>query len=172
MRRTYWLTYWLITCLTSWSLVAADIEGPYFSPNGGCADAIIRNIDAAKKEILVQAYGFTYGPVGDALLRAKKRGVKVVCVLDRSNETARKSLAPMLRKAGVPVWIDYKPAIAHMKVFIFDRSHVSTGSYNPSVNGERSNVENLIIVWNDKAFVDAYVKQFETRRKLSRTYKP
>jgi hypothetical protein len=31
----------------------------FFSPNGGCTDAIISEIDQARTEILVQAYSFT-----------------------------------------------------------------------------------------------------------------
>jgi hypothetical protein len=31
----------------------------YFSPNGGCTEAIVKEITSAKNEILVQAYSFT-----------------------------------------------------------------------------------------------------------------
>ena len=31
----------------------------YFSPQGGCTDAIVKEIDAAKKTVRVQAYSFT-----------------------------------------------------------------------------------------------------------------
>ena len=31
----------------------------YFSPHGGCTDAIVKELGKAKSEILVQAYSFT-----------------------------------------------------------------------------------------------------------------
>ena len=52
----------------------------YFSPNGGCTDAIVKEIDNAKSEILVQAYSFTSTAIAKALLNAHKRGVKVEAV--------------------------------------------------------------------------------------------
>ncbi len=39
----------------------------YFSPNGGCTDAIVREIWKAKTEILVQAHSFTSKEIAKAL---------------------------------------------------------------------------------------------------------
>ena len=40
----------------------------YFSPNGGCTDAAVKEINAAKTTILVQAYSFTSAPIAKALV--------------------------------------------------------------------------------------------------------
>src|SRR5437867_10167114 len=61
----------------------------YFSPNGGATDAVVREVNAAKQQILVQAYSFTSAPIAKALTDAHKHGVKVLAVLDKSNETER-----------------------------------------------------------------------------------
>jgi phosphatidylserine/phosphatidylglycerophosphate/cardiolipin synthase-like enzyme len=53
----------------------------YFSPNGGCTQAIVKEITGAKSEILVQAYSFTSAPIAKALVSAHKRGVKVEAML-------------------------------------------------------------------------------------------
>ena len=37
----------------------------YFSPNGGCPEAIVKEITNAKNEILVQAYSFTSAPISN-----------------------------------------------------------------------------------------------------------
>jgi hypothetical protein len=37
----------------------------YFSPNGGCTEAIVKEITNAKSEILVQAYSFTSTPISN-----------------------------------------------------------------------------------------------------------
>ena len=65
----------------------------YFSPRGGCTDAIVDEIDQAKSELLVQAYSFTSAPIAKALLKAYKRGAKVEVILDRSQRTERYSSA-------------------------------------------------------------------------------
>jgi len=44
---------------TSWEL--------YFSPNGGCTEAIIKELDKARTTIHAQAYSFTSAPIAKAL---------------------------------------------------------------------------------------------------------
>jgi phosphatidylserine/phosphatidylglycerophosphate/cardiolipin synthase-like enzyme len=48
----------------------------------------VRELHAAQKRVLVQAYGFTSAPIAKALTDAHKRGVKILAVLDKSNETS------------------------------------------------------------------------------------
>ena len=38
----------------------------YFSPRGGCTEAIIEALNHASSEILVQAYSFTSAPIAQA----------------------------------------------------------------------------------------------------------
>jgi hypothetical protein len=40
----------------------------YFSPHGGCTDAMIKELNKAKSTVLVQAYSFTSAPIAKALL--------------------------------------------------------------------------------------------------------
>ena len=68
----------------------------YFSPKGGCQDAIVREINAAQTDIKVQAYSFTNTAIAGALRDAHRRGVKVEVVLDKSQETAQYSSATFL----------------------------------------------------------------------------
>lgn len=44
----------------------------YFSPSGGATAAVVRELDAARSEILVQAYSFTSKPIAKALIDAMK----------------------------------------------------------------------------------------------------
>ena len=48
----------------------------YFSPDGGATQAIVKEIDSATLEILVQAYSFTSAPIAKALVDARRRGVR------------------------------------------------------------------------------------------------
>jgi phosphatidylserine/phosphatidylglycerophosphate/cardiolipin synthase-like enzyme len=70
----------------------------YFSPHGGAADAVVRAVHAAQQQILVQAYSFTSAPIAKALLDAHKRGVKILAVLDKANETNTYSAATLPRQ--------------------------------------------------------------------------
>ena len=40
----------------------------YFSPGGGCTDAVVLALNQAKKTVLVQAYSFTSAPIAKALV--------------------------------------------------------------------------------------------------------
>jgi phosphatidylserine/phosphatidylglycerophosphate/cardiolipin synthase-like enzyme len=53
---------------------------PYFSPNGGCTQAVVSALNTAQKSILVQAYSFTSVPIARALVDAKRRGLSPAVV--------------------------------------------------------------------------------------------
>jgi phosphatidylserine/phosphatidylglycerophosphate/cardiolipin synthase-like enzyme len=120
----------------------------YFSPKGGCTEAVVREVDRARDVILVQSYSFTSLPVADALVRAKARGVAVRVLLDRSDETAKGSQLPTLLDGKVEVNVDDRHAIAHNKVMVIDRTVVLTGSFNFTAAAELVNAENLLVVRN------------------------
>ena len=67
------------------ALEATGTVDPYFSPKGGCSAAIVKEINDAKTEILVQAYSFSSKPIARALVDAKKRGVRIEIVLDKAS---------------------------------------------------------------------------------------
>lgn len=118
----------------------------YFSPSGGCTAAIIKEINAAKKQILVQAYSFTSAPIAKALVNAHKRGVSVQVILDKSQKKAGYSSFTFLKNSGIQTFIDYDHAIAHNKIMIIDNDTVITGSFNFTKAAEEKNAENLLII--------------------------
>ena len=118
----------------------------YFSPNGGCTEAMVREISAAKEEILVQAYSFASAPIAKALVEAHKRGVKVEAILDKSQRTEKYSSATFLANSKIPTFIDARHAIAHNKIMIVDQDTVITGSFNFTKAAEEKNAENLLII--------------------------
>jgi phosphatidylserine/phosphatidylglycerophosphate/cardiolipin synthase-like enzyme len=73
----------------------------YFSPKGGCTEAIVEALGKAKQAVLVQAYSFTSTPIAKALVDAHKRDVKVTVVLDKSQETEKYSSATFVANAGI-----------------------------------------------------------------------
>jgi phosphatidylserine/phosphatidylglycerophosphate/cardiolipin synthase-like enzyme len=133
----------------------------FFSPKGGCTEAVVQAIDSAKRTLDVQAYSFTSTDIAAAIGRAHERGVKVRTVLDKSNETGKYSGATYLANKGVPVWIDSKHSIAHNKVIVIDGTNVITGSFNFTQAAEKSNAENLVIITGRPKVARAYAENFE-----------
>ena len=133
----------------------------YFSPQGGCTDAILSQINRAKTEILLQAYSFTSQPIARALIQAKKRGVKISAVLDKSNRTQKYSAATFLKNMDIPVFIDDKHAIAHNKIMIIDNRVVITGSFNFTAAAENKNAENLLILEDIPEITQPYRENFQ-----------
>jgi phosphatidylserine/phosphatidylglycerophosphate/cardiolipin synthase-like enzyme len=142
----------------------------FFSPNGGATEAIVREIDAAKSEVLVQAYSFTSVPIAQSLLNAKKRGIRIEAVLDKSQRSERYTAATFLMNAGIAVVIDDRHAIAHNKIIIIDQSSLITGSFNFSKNADQNNAENLLILKGNKPLIDKYLANYRTHREHSVPY--
>lgn len=141
----------------------------YFSPNGGCAEAIIREIASAKAGIYIQAYSFTSTPIAKALLDAFKRGVRVEAILDKSQRTAKYSSATFLANVRIPTYIDDKHAIAHNKIMIIDEATVITGSFNFTKAAEDRNAENLLII-RSKDLARLYMDNWTKHRQHSEIY--
>ncbi len=142
----------------------------YFSPRGGCTEAIIREIDRAKAEILVQAYSFTSQPIAKALLSAHKRGVKVEAILDKSQRSKRYTSASFLANVGIPTFIDPGHAIAHNKIMIIARSLVITGSFNFTKAAEEKNAENVLVI-RSKDLARAYLGNWYKHKEHAEEYR-
>ena len=136
----------------------------HFSPKGGCQEAIVAVLQRARREILVQAYSFTADPITFGLVEAKKRGVHVEILLDRSNEEDAHSDLHILVENQVPLLIDAKHAIAHNKIMIIDRRIIVTGSFNFTNQAEHENAENLLILRHHSELVQKYLENFQTHK--------
>ena len=141
----------------------------YFSPRGGCTEAIVNELNNAKSEILIQAYSFTSTPIAKALLNAHKRRVNVEAILDKSQRKERYTSATFISNAGIPTYIDDRHAIAHNKVIIIDRETVITGSFNFTKAAEEKNAENLLII-KDKELAKAYMENWYKHKEHSEKY--
>jgi len=162
-----WLILFLgLTC----GLAQAGSIRVYFSPRGGCTDAILSQINQAKTEILLQAYSFTSQPIAQALIRAHQRGVRISAVLDKSNRSKKYSAATFLKNVGIPVFINDRHAIAHNKIMIIDDRVVITGSFNFTMAAENKNAENLLILDDLPEITRPYRENFQNHLKHSGPY--
>ncbi len=132
----------------------------FFSPKGGCTEAVVREINGARHEVLVQAYSFSSKPITEALVAAKTRGVQVTILLDRSNESEAYSDLGQFVEHGLAPLIDAHHAIAHNKVMVIDHKTVLTGSFNFTHQAEAENAENLLVIKGNAALAKAYRDHF------------
>lgn len=137
-----------------------------FSPRGGCESLITKHLNAARVEILVQAYALTSESIADALLLANKNGVTVRILCDRSQSLDERSKVLRLSMEGINIRIDSVPGIAHNKVIILDRSLTITGSYNWSVGANLRNAENLLFL-KSKTVSKLYFNNWKNGQKRS-----
>jgi phosphatidylserine/phosphatidylglycerophosphate/cardiolipin synthase-like enzyme len=158
----------LISALSSDTLLSRRVErapalAVHFSPAGGCTREAVAQIDAAKRQILVQGYSFTSRPIAGALIAAKTRGVDVRIVLDRGQRTDKRSAATVCALGGCEVTYDAKHAIAHNKIMIIDDAIVLTGSFNWTSAAESSNAENLLTI-RDARMAAIYKANWQAHR--------
>ncbi len=156
-------------CSQSWVPGSLPPIEVYFSPHGGCTEAVVNEIDAAKTSILVQAYSFTSAPIAESLVEAHKRGVHIEVILDDSQQSEKYSSADFIAHAGIPLLIDAKHAIAHNKIIIIDGGVVITGSFNFTRQAEHANAENLLVI-RDRAIAEKYAENWHVHAEHSEPY--
>ena len=176
MKSKFMLSAFILAILLPVTIQAKDItftNAPaqvYFSPRGGCTEAIVEALGKAKSEVLVQAYSFTSKEIAKALLDAHKRGVHTEIILDKSNKTGKYSAGDFTAHAGIPSYIDSAHSIAHNKIIIIDSETVLTGSFNFTKAAEEKNAENLLII-KSKDLAKEYIQNWERHKRHSEVYR-
>jgi phosphatidylserine/phosphatidylglycerophosphate/cardiolipin synthase-like enzyme len=149
-----------------------------FSPEGGITNMVVKEIGSAKKSIQVQAYSFTSKEIIQALINAKKHGVDVRIIIDKSNingeDTSRgqkeKELLDSIVNGGIPMKVDSDFQIAHSKIMIIDGIDIITGSFNFTYSAEHNNAENCLILHGNKQLADQYVQNWQWRWEATSPY--
>jgi phosphatidylserine/phosphatidylglycerophosphate/cardiolipin synthase-like enzyme len=136
-----------------------------FTPAQECTAIILRELDHAKKEILIQAYSLTDPSILTAINDLHVRGIDIKIIIDKNQVKAIKYLSML----HIPLWIDRKVTIQHNKVIIIDGKEVLTGSFNFSKAANMRNAENLLII-KDKGLAQKYKENWLKRQLKSSFY--
>jgi len=141
----------------------------FFTPGDDAAGNIIKAINSARQQVLVQAFSFTHPGIAQALIAAHQRGVevKLIADLDQTRKIRHNKIAEMAA-AGVPVWLDGEHNGAHNKVMIIDADSanasdvgVITGSYNFTNAAQYKNAENVLLLRANRSLAKAYQRNWQ-----------
>ena len=119
---------------------------------------IISLIDNAHSYIYFAIYTFTKSDIADALVKAKKRGVLVEGIMDKSQaaESFETPIIAELTAAGIPLETEvHTDGIMHVKTLVTDAGYAS-GSYNWTASATESNDE-LLEIGTDGYVHDQYL---------------
>jgi phosphatidylserine/phosphatidylglycerophosphate/cardiolipin synthase-like enzyme len=133
----------------------------YFSPEDKPSRRIEQLLGQAQDSIYFLVYSFTLDDLADEMIHKARRGVTVSGVFDKGQSRSNAGTEyDRLRSAGVDVRLDGNKNKMHHKVIIIDEQVVITGSYNFSVNADRINDENLLVIHN-RDIAQEYIREFE-----------
>lgn len=133
-----------------------------------CEKEIIRLIKNSKKSINVSVYSISNDNIMQALIEAKKRGIKLTILTD-ATQTSNPKTFPRLEeliKAKPRFKVHSVCRIMHDKVAIFDNKEAITGSYNWTNPASTQNSENCITTQN-KADISKYQNRFKKLWKIN-----
>jgi phosphatidylserine/phosphatidylglycerophosphate/cardiolipin synthase-like enzyme len=140
-----------------------------FTPGDDAVGLVVRTIDTAKSQVLMQAFSFTHRDIADALIRAHRRGLDVQIIADREQTDSFESAAMQsLIDARVPVFMDADHSAAHNKVIIIDHNAkepaLITGSFNFTFAAQNRNAENVLVFRANPDLTKAFFENWRQHR--------
>ena len=128
------------TCSVKSYFVSPDVDGVIET-------AIIQAIDGARKSLDIALFSFTDDQLGDAVVRAARRGVAVRVILGVDQDKMFGGEYEKLISTGIPVAVVGPPGLFHHKVALIDGTLVITGSYDWSDTADKENYENVVFIY-------------------------
>jgi phosphatidylserine/phosphatidylglycerophosphate/cardiolipin synthase-like enzyme len=165
-----------LACAAAWTAAPAACEMAQveaaFTPGDNIAAMIIQRIGEAHQSVRMQAYLFTDRRIADALVAARRRGVRVEVIVDAAQrEGGGAPHLAALQRAGARIFVDGSAAAAHNKILIIDADgrhpSVITGSYNYTRAANARNAENVVIISGSPGVASRFVGNFEYHRAQS-----
>lgn len=127
------------------------IEGVFFVPDDPVKKILIGLIYNEKSLIKAALYQLTDNEIVNALIDARKRGVMVEVITDKSCLLSKHEKISTLKRHGIAVYVYNKAySIMHNKIWVFGRNFYNrplllSGSANATMTGTTRNEENVIV---------------------------
>jgi len=147
-----------------------------FTPGDDASALIVRAIDGARFQVLVQAFSFTHVEIAGALIRGIRRGLDVQVIADAGQiDLIAHNVIPQLVEAGILVFTDAEHAAAHNKVMVIDAGTnapaLITGSFNFTHAAQFRNAENLLVLRGNHELTRAYLDNWMRHLKHSKRFR-
>lgn len=175
MRRSHRLRGIVAICLLIGLAVPAHLADAKFTKrhgyivtafDGDCETLIANQVQSARRELLVAIYIMTRDRIGNVILTAHQRGVKVRVKYDigqAKNESMQKIIKSFEERGieCVPITLSRAGASMHNKFIVIDGLRVITGSYNFTAMANSYNYENCLLIESPQVAKD-FADIFET----------
>ncbi len=123
----------------------------YFCPKEDCENQLINVINKARYSIHCAFFDIDLKDLINTLdKKSRTTDTRLVIDLDNYFNQTRK----------IPIVLDDNNQLTHNKFCIIDKKIITTGSFNPTENGNEKNNNNLIII-NSKFLAENYEEEFE-----------
>jgi phosphatidylserine/phosphatidylglycerophosphate/cardiolipin synthase-like enzyme len=132
----------------------------YFSTHDHVAGHVVDAVKLARKSIHFLAFSFTHQGIEQAMLDKVAASVEVSGVFEKTQTAAGHSAYFKMKDAKLPVYLDGNPRNMHHKVIVIDGEIVVVGSFNFSDSADKSNDENLLIIYN-RAVAAKFEEEFQ-----------
>lgn len=156
------------------------LKGIQFTRTDRISTSLVAAIDKTEKTLLLALYDLKMAELGDAIVRAHRRGVDVRVIYDMGHAKAPADPATgkgpsaeylALLAAGVPVRLlkgGGSFGIMHHKFAVFDGALLFTGSFNWTRAAEERNFENAVFK-DDAALIDGFTRCWNWMWPLAKT---
>jgi hypothetical protein len=117
----------------------------YFSPNGGCQDAIISGLSVASNTVKGLLFMYQNELIHNQLLSILGDGISVTLIFDRRQQFVANPRILELIAAGAVCYWDKVEKSVRSQYLIVDEGLIFTGSYLYSYTSELRYAENLLV---------------------------
>lgn len=131
----------------------------YFAPEDNVMEKVVATISGAKSTIRFLAFSFTDQDLANQMVALANDGVTIEGVFETRGASTESSMCSYLTQNGASIRTDGNKYTMHHKVIIVDSQVVIFGSFNFSNNADKSNDENLLIIYDTKLARD-YEQEF------------
>ena len=147
----------------NWYTITPAQISVYFPKEGGDPAPVLAKLyNSANNTIDIAIYSITNQKIIDAIESAQQRGIKIRVITDRT-EAKNKYQAVALAKFkadGIPILINSRSGLMHMKLSVIDKSFATTGSYNYTLDASQTNDE-MFVVCTERQFIDMCENEFD-----------
>jgi phosphatidylserine/phosphatidylglycerophosphate/cardiolipin synthase-like enzyme len=141
------------------TVLASANTSVYFSPKGGCEEAVVKLIAGSHTRLDIAVYSINNTAILKALDDAKARGVTIRILTDHVQAAGNASTTLELDRKGYDLRLHSVGKIMHDKFVVADEKRVETGSFNWTNPAEQVNEENCLVL-DESETVSKYEHQF------------